>query len=221
MVRTCVEIEVNYRNHHLAEWRRGEDIKMKANKAAIGLCKGMDRLRFNDIWRQSEDLVACRKRVSSAVPTDWIVFGNQGSRQTRGIEDIYSLDMRAWPLVRHFHKMYRNQIVIMRMFMLFDRVRACVRMCVCARVCVCVRAYACTHARTHARKHDRQNARTHARMHPGLYANYFVSEEHYYILCVWNMEIDTKKLCMHCLCVHLCKHLCNIVHLSGYFSITI
>ena len=229
MVRTCGEIEVNYRNHHLAEWRRGEDIKMKANKAAIGLCKGMDRLMY--VWRESEDLVACRKRASSAVPTDWIVYWNQGSRQTSGIEAIYSLDMRAWPLVRHFHKMYRNQIVIMRMFMLFDRVRACVRVCVCARecVCVCVCTYACMHARkntrtqasTRERTHARTYARTHARTHPGLYANYLVSEEKYYVLCVWNMEIDTKKLCMHCLCVHLCKHLSDIVHLSGYFSFSI
>ena len=206
MVRTCGEIEVNYRNHYLAEWRRGEDIKMKTNKAAIGLCKGMDRLRFNDIWRESEDLVACRKRVSSAVATDWIVFGNQGSRQTRGIEDIYSLDMRAWPLVRHFHKMYRNQIVIMRMFMSFDRVRTCVRVCVCVRacvhVCVCLRARVCTHARTqehmyastNARTHARAHARTRVRMHPGLHANYFVSEEQYYVLCLWNMDIDTKKV---------------------------
>ena len=172
-----------------------------------------------DVWRESEDLVACRKRASSAVPTDWIVYGNQGSRQTRGIEAIYSLDMRAWPLVRHFHKMYRNQIVIMRMFMLFDRVRACVRMCVCARECVCV--CVCTYAmharkntRTQARTPERMHARTHARMHPGLYANYLV----YYVLCVWNMEIDTKK---HCLCVHLCKHLSDIVHLSGYISFSI
>ena len=63
---------------------RGEESKSKANKPAVAICIGMDRLRFNALWRESEYRVPCRKRACSGVPTDCISVWKSTNKEHRG-----------------------------------------------------------------------------------------------------------------------------------------
>ena len=39
-------------------------------RKAIGRCKGIDGLSLGEIWKEAEDRVSCRKRVSRVASTD-------------------------------------------------------------------------------------------------------------------------------------------------------
>ena len=63
------------------------EITGKASMTAIGRSKGIDRLRLCEIWKEAEDRVLCRKRVSREAPKDWLVFRIQDKQ--RAVEDTH------------------------------------------------------------------------------------------------------------------------------------
>ena len=61
---------MNHSKHYRAGQSRGEMITRKASKTAIVRCKGIDGLSLGELWKEADDGVLCRQRVSRVASTD-------------------------------------------------------------------------------------------------------------------------------------------------------